>query len=351
MLSGVKNPADRRSITLRDIAKQMNVDIGTVSRALASDGRVRQGRISQERLDHIRSYAQAVGYRPRPLRRKRTDAVGLVIRAGEANRPLSGHHERMLYLAEMGAARIGKYLHVHMFRDGDEKAEWPKFIAENRVDGMIVLGHGSPAFYARLRSEPVPTVAINDTTEQTGVDCIMCDPSPGISDAVRRLLGLGHRRIGLVLTRRAYPTVCRRYAAYVAAMAEAGIELKREWIVEDVPDGTRGGQQAVRTYAATGSFPSAIIFNDDGVAFGGVYELARRGLLVPTDVSVVGYDNTSGAAEQSPSLTSIDNQEQYLMDQSLAMLQERIDGLDEPPRQETVSSRLVWRESCSAAKA
>lgn len=341
-----KNSVVARSMTLRDIAKQINVDVGTVSRALAGDGRV-----GKERADHIRSFAQAMGYRPRPLRRKRADAIGLVMRAADMNTPQPGHHERMLYLAEVGANRLNKHLHVHMFKNGEERAEWPKFLAENRVDGMIVVGHGSSTFYDRLRREPVPTVALNDTVEHTDVDCVMCDPTQGMRDAVGRLLGLGHRSIGLVLTRRQYPTVSRRYSAYMAAMAEAGVEPDPQWIVQDVPDGLRGGQQAVRTYAANGSMPSAIIFNDDGVAFGGVYELARRGMMVPTDISVVGYDNSAMSAEQSPSLSSIDNQEQHLMDRALAMLQERIDGLDEPPRQETVDSRLVWRESCTVAKA
>lgn len=300
-------------------------------------------------MEQIRAFAQAAGYRPKPLRRKRTDAIGLVVRGLERDALRAGYLERMVYHAELGAAKLNKHLHVHMLRPGDE-GEWPKFISENRVDGMLVLGHATSAFYERLASEPVPTVALNDTVERTNVDCVMCDPTPGITEAVRNLLSLGHRSIGLVITRRQFPTVSRRYNAYVAAMTEGGIEPEAGWVVQEVPEGLRGGQQAVRTYVAGGSVPTAIIFNDDWVAMGGVYELARHGLHVPNDVSVVGYDNTAISAELTPSLSSVDNREQDLMTRAMEMLKERIEGLALAPRQEIVPSHLVWRESCGRVK-
>jgi len=328
-------------VTLRKIAAQMDVDVGTVSRALAGDSR-----LSRERVEQIRAFAQVAGYRPKPLRRKQTDAIGLVVRATNGTKPQTGYLERMVYLAEVGASRLNKHLHVHMLGTGEEGSDWPKFIAENRVDGIIVLGHATTPFYERLRHEPVPAVAINDTVDQTNIDCVMCDPTPGVQQAVRELLGLGHRHIGLVLTQRQYPTVSRRHSAYMNAMHEEGIEPEANWIVQEVPDGLRGGQQAVRTYAAMRAMPTAILFNDDWVAMGGVYELARQGLSVPNDVSVVGYDNTAIATDLAPSLSSIDNQEQHLMSCALEMLQERISGLAGAPRQITVQSQLVGRESC-----
>lgn len=296
-------------------------------------------------------FALAAGYRPKPLRRKRADAIGLVVRAFEGQMPQAGYLERMVYLAEVGAAKLGKHLHVHLLRPDTESGRWPRFVTESRVDGMLVVGQGVPEFYERLRREPVPTVVINDTIDQTGVDCVMCDPTPGVQEAIGRLLKLGHRHIGLVITKRQYATVSRRYTAYMDAMTEAGVEPEPHWIIQEVPDGLRGGQQAVRAYAASGSVPSAILFNDDWVAMGGAYELARQGLRIPTDVSVVGYDNTALSAELTPALSSIDNREQHLMDRAMAMLQERIGGLKEPSRQETAASRLVWRESCGVARA
>jgi LacI family transcriptional regulator len=133
----------------------------------------------------------------------------------------------------------------------------------------------------------------------------------------------------------------------MAAMHEAGVEPDPRWILQDLPEGLRGGQQAVRTFVTGGIVPTAILFNDDWVAMGGVYELARQGLKVPDDVSVIGYDNTAISEQLTPSLSSIDNREQQLMSLALGMLQERMNGLTSAPRQQVLPSYLAWRESCS----
>lgn len=334
-----------RPVTLREIAARVEVDVATVSRALAGNPGV-----SRARMEEIRAVAQAMGYRPRPFRRKRVDAMGLIVCSVDRDTPNPGYFERMIYQAEIGAMALGKHLHLHLLRPGSESGEWPAFIAENRVDGVVVLGHPPETFYRRLASEPIPAVAVNDVVERTATDCVLCDPTAGVSEAVLRLLALGHRSIGLVLTHRAFPTVSRRLVAYTDTLKQAGYEPDPRWILEDMPQGLRGGQRAIRTYMSSGILPTAILFNDDWLAMGGVYELARQGMRVPEDVSIVGYDNTAIAQELSPSLSSVDNQEQPLMERALAMLQERMEGLDEPPRQVILPSRLVWRESCARFK-
>ncbi|MBN2713207.1 MAG: LacI family DNA-binding transcriptional regulator [Planctomycetes bacterium] len=333
----------KETITLREIARQMDVDVGTVSRALSG-----KSGVGKEKRDSILAFAESTGYRPKPLRSRRTDAFGLVVGSTDRSVPNIGYHERMVYLAESMVSSEGKHLHVHVLR---HDSDWPKFISDCRVDGVFIVGHGMDSFYQRLWREAIPSVAINDTVELAGVDCVLCDPSPGVRESVERLLSLGHRSIGIALTDLRFPTVRRRYEAYCSALQDAGVEPDPNWVVRDVPLGLRGGQQAIRTYIATDSVPSAILFNDDWIAMGGVYELARHGLRTPDDVSVVGYDNSAISEELTPSLCSIDNAEQQLMARAMKMLEERIAGLKEPPRQETLPSRLVWRESCACVTA
>jgi DNA-binding LacI/PurR family transcriptional regulator len=297
-------------------------------------------------MNQIRAFADAAGYRPKPFRRKRTDSLGLVVRAPADGARTVGYLERMIYLAEVGAAKIGKHLQLHMHRSGSTDGAWPNFISQSRVDGVLVLGYGSQKFYERLKAEPVPSVAINDTIERTGIDSVLCDPCRGISDAVSRLQRSGHRSIGLVITDREFPTVSRRYQAYMDSMREGGIQPDPGWIIENVSEGMRGGQEAVRTYLRTGELPSAILFNDDWIAMGGAFELVRQGVRIPEDVSVVGYDNTAMSQELSPALSSVDNCENKLMTSAIEMLRERIDGLQGPARGVVVPSRLVWRASC-----
>lgn len=338
-------PHHSRPVTLRDIAARLEVDVATVSRALSGEAGVGKARMAE-----IRALARSMGYKPRPFRRKRVDAIGLVVGLVDSDTPNPGYFERMIYQAEVGAMRRGKHLHLHMLRSGDDGSGWPAFITENRVDGVVMLGHPPEWYYNRLTGESIPAVAVNDVIERTGTDCVLCDPTAGVSEAVLRLLALGHRSIGLVLTRRVFPTVSRRLTAYTDTLRQAGYEADPRWVVEEMPQGLRGGQQAIRAYVDSGTLPTSILFNDDWLAMGGVYELARQGVRVPDDVSIVGYDNTVISQELSPSLSSIDNQEQAIMERALEMLQQRINGFAEPPRQATLQSRLIWRESCARLK-
>lgn len=332
----------KRAVTLRQIAGEAQVDVATVSRALACEPGV-----GQERAEQIRTLARVMGYRPRPLRRRRSDTIGLVVRSWHPGRIDHGYLQRVVYQAELAAADTGRHVHLHRVRGDSPEGEWPRFISENRVDGVVVLGHGTTGFYERLKREPIPAVAVNDTIARTGIDSVMCDPAPGVADAIRRLIDLGHRQVGLVVTQLEFPTVKSRYDTYLRTLQEAGITPRPGWVIEDAPVGIRGGQQAVKTYLAAGRPPSAILFHDDWAAMGGIYELARQGYGIPADVSVVGYDNTAIAEDLSPSLSSIDNREAEVIRQAFALLQERMDGVASPPRQRVVPSRLVWRESCA----
>jgi LacI family transcriptional regulator len=341
MSRAVKIPAEK--VSLRNIAQTVDVDVATVSRALAG-----QNGVSPARAAEIRRVAEQLGYRPRPLRRKRTDAIGLIVQSDRADAGTAGYIQRTIYSAELQAAELGFHVHLHRLRPGSADTDWPRFISENRVDGVLVLGFAPLKLFVRLVEEGIPAVALNDTVDRTGIHSVMCDPTPGIAQAMQRLIDLGHERIGMAVTSRQYPTIKRRHAAYLRALEQAGLDHDPGLVVDDLPPALRGGQQAIKMFLASGQMPTAILLPNDMAAIGAAYELASHGYVIPRDVSLVGYDNTSWARDFTPSLTSIDNRETRLVELSLNFLRDRIQLRDkQAPRQEMVPSRLMWRESCA----
>jgi len=200
----------KKNISLRNIAKIAQADVGTVSRALSgSEG------VGQKRAEEIKKIAKSMGYRPKPFRRKRTNTIGLIVRSwNEAGRNIdAGYMERILSYVELEAATRGLHIHLHVMRFEDLK--WPAFLQENRVDGVLICGHTPSEFYKRFINENIPTVAVSEMTERTGVDSVVCDPYPGISAAIEKLTSMNHKKIGIILPNLNFLTVGKKYDAYV----------------------------------------------------------------------------------------------------------------------------------------
>jgi len=327
-------------VSLRQMAQQMNVAVSTVSRALAGDRGV-----GAKRAGEIRRLARSLGYRPRPLRRKRADAIALLIATPKPGVADDIFQQMVISQVERCASAQGRHVHVE-FTSREESAAAPAVLAENRVDGVVLTGHPSADLCWRLRDSETPVVVIEDHVERTGCSSVMTDFGPGVAEAIGRLGDLGHERIGLVISRREYPSIARRYHAYVETLRAIGIAADPEWVIENVEPTVAGGRTAVQLYLERRDPPTAILFGNDWMALGGLNELLRRGYHVPRDISLVGHDNISICEELSPALTSVDGRVAELVGEAMELLEQQIAGESGEPVQRNVEGYLVWRESC-----
>jgi DNA-binding LacI/PurR family transcriptional regulator len=280
----------KKNVSLRDIAKIAQADVGTVSRALSnSEG------VGTKRAAEIKEIAKSMGYRPKPFRRKRTNTIGLIVRSwNEASRNIdAGYMERILSYVELEAATRGRHIHLHAMRFEDLK--WPAFLQENRVDGVLIFGHTPSEFYQRFKDENIPIVAhTGEMVEKTGVDSVVCDPYPGISTAIEKLVSMNHRKIGIILPNLKFLTAGRKYDAYVDSLKKSDIDLIDKFALTGLPLGFNGGQQGAKQIIDLEEQPTAMLFNDDLTAIGAIYEFARNGIYVPEDISIVkGEDHCS----------------------------------------------------------
>lgn len=332
------------NISLARIAKRFNVNISTASRALSGDPR-----ISVEMKDKIIKYAASVNYKPSPLRRARKQAIGLMIYGNVPGKMDDFYQREVLQTATMQLSNKGYHVHLELLER--EVTSWPAFISECRVDGVIVSGHPPVEVCAKLRKEGMPAVIFGDTLERTGCFCVRPDPFDGTIQTVKKLVELGHRDIAYVSSSTEYPTVEQRYKAFCFGMFDNKSTPNPDWVVLGLESNSRGGRIGVRKILDSGKIPSAIVFINDQMALGGMMELLARGFKLPSDMSIVGYDNTSICEEIEPALSSVDMSFEVLVAESIELLRMQIEDGFNNPVEKVMKTHLLVRDSLAKAKA
>jgi DNA-binding LacI/PurR family transcriptional regulator len=187
----------------------------------------------------------------------------------------------------------------------------------SRVDGIIVTGCRLPARRLTAVAAEVPVVSVGRTMRASLVGTVCTDDAVGARLAVRHLHSLGHRRIAHIDGGVGAGSAPRR-AGYVAAMRELGLTDATRVLAGDFTE--QAGAAAVAHMLRGGHAPTAIFAANDLSAIGAIDELERRGLDVPGNVSVIGYDNTALAALNHIGLSTIDQPRLSMGGAAAAML-------------------------------
>jgi DNA-binding LacI/PurR family transcriptional regulator len=281
--------------TLFDVARAAGVSEMAASSAL-NGGRRGSARVSAETRERVLTAAQRLGYRPnataRALANRRTNAIGFVANfLGE---------EPNLYFLEVfsgviqGATAAGQTTSVFTLSDWDEAAAQIPPLCDGRVDGLILLGPRLQDDGSAWLPQHTPMVSVQADRSVSGVVNIESDDEAGACEMVRQLLAMGHRRILHVGGPSAYTGANRRVEGYLRAHAEAGVKPAADHVVR-APLTTEGGREAMQAWLLRRRgrpLPQAVFGGNDAIAFGCIETLRARGLRVPDDISVIGYDHT-----------------------------------------------------------
>jgi LacI family transcriptional regulator len=205
-------------------------------------------------------------------------------------------------------------------------------LLEQRVDGIALLDFtGDRGVLSQLLAARVPAVMVSCWAEYA--DCVAVDDVEGIDLAVGHLVGLGHRDIAHVVDPVMEATTRRaRVAAFERSLLRHGVEVRPEWVGPDAPSGA-----------------TAVVAANDYTALALIERLEGRGVSVPGDVSVVGFDGIEIGALRRMALTTVAQPGFELARRGVEMLLRRIDrGHDAPPEQQRLSPWLIVRGSTRA---
>ncbi|MGN8050360.1 LacI family DNA-binding transcriptional regulator [Curtobacterium sp. 22159] len=333
-------------LTMKDIAAQAGVSVSSVSLVLNDRD---TGRVNPESARRIRELAETFGYVPnhlaRSLKSKQTQTIGLVSDR-VATVPFSS---AMLAGAQEAAWRSG-YVLMLVDTGGNEEMQTTavQSLLQRNVDGLIVA-----ATYHRTVEPPkvpstTPVVLLDGRPEGadgdpgTTADFVVPDEERGAYDAVRHLIDAGHRRIGFC-TVAAYPIAdALRTRGYRRALAEAGLAADPALMVTAVDAATACAIDPARALLDRPGTerPTAVFCFGDQIAMG-FYQVARSlGLRVPTDLSIVGFDNQEFVAEAlDPGLTTVQLPHRAMGEWAVDRVLQRIDGRT-APRAEPIGHRM-----------
>ncbi len=334
----------RRRATIKDVADAAGVSVGTVSKVLNGGGQLRDAT-----RDAVRSAALSLRFRPNELARSlsgpRRFTVGLVStdRHGRFSIPVLEGIEDTL-----DAARISVFL-CNAAGDPNREHEHVQSLLAKRVDGIIVTGKRSrPRPPLDLAGEPVPVVYAFARVDGPDQPCLLPDDVGGGRMAGEHLLGLGRTRIAHITGPARTEAVQHRLAGLQAAHAAHGLELSPELVLTGSWS-EAWGHAAVLRLAAAHVRLDAIFCGSDQIARGVVDALRERGVRVPEDIAVVGFDNWEIiAAATRPALTTVDMNLPALGRQAGLELLAMIEGRGRPGTRRLPCS-LVVRASCGGA--
>ncbi|HEY5295765.1 MAG TPA: LacI family DNA-binding transcriptional regulator [Gaiellaceae bacterium] len=339
------DPPFRGRATIRDIADLAGVSIATVSRVLNDRPDVAP-ETRESVLQVVRAHGFSTNRGARGLSSGRTGMIGLTLPlvADAYFGPILSGAAEALYESDMRIV-LCPTLHEH-----DREVSLLERLMRGTTDGAILMLPEESADELRmLQRQGFPFVVV-DPREQPpdGIPCVAAMHAAGAKAATEHLLALGHRRIGALAGPEGWYATDERLLGFRAALAGKGILLDPDLVVYSdwrTPRGTEAAEQLL----SLPDPPTAIFGFNDNVAIGVLNAARERGLSVPRDLSVVGFDDTAQASIVTPQLTSVSQPLAEMGRMGVSLLIRILEGQRVDALRMELSTKLVVRESTGPA--
>ena len=293
----------RNTVSLKDISKACGVSIATVSKALND-----HSDIGQDTKENIRRVAEKLGYHPnaaaQALKTKRTNNIGVLF-VDEANSGLT--HDYFSHVLDSFKRCAEQNGFDITFINADK----------SRADNMTYLAH---AMYRGFDGvviacvdffDPQVDELINSNIPVVTIDhifynriAIVSDNAKGIKDLVSYIYKMGHRKIAYIHGLESSVTQAR-LASFYKTLQGFGVTIPDEYVVASPYRDSESAYKATMRLLELPDPPTCILFPDDVSSFGGMNAIKEKGLNIPEDISIAGYDGTEIAARVIPQLTTI----------------------------------------------
>jgi len=289
------------AVTMRDVAKAAGVSVATVSHVVNNKAGARIGDDARRRVQEA---VVELGYRPNALAKTLSQGtsrfIGLVSDA-IATTPFAG---QIIHGAQVEAWKHG-YILLVADTDGNRAAEDDAIamMLEHQVRGVLYSSWFHHEITVPRALEETDTVLVDCFAADSGLPTVVPDEEQGGRTATEELLAAGHRRIAFINTTTPSPARSGRLAGYRAALEARGIDFDSALVFSAAPD-QEGGYAATARVVASGA--TAVFCHNDRVAMGLYDGIRERGLRIPEDIGVMGFDNQDViAAHLRPPLSTV----------------------------------------------
>ncbi len=334
--------------TLKDIAKRLNISVSTVSYALNGGSRTVPEKVRRAVVE----VAKELNYRPNRLAQSmitgRNHVIGVVPPEMYDDLFLSPY----LQLAVNGIINEAGHLHQDLLvytryseTDGHAIADT---ILDGRVDGVVFISpHVGQTALSRVADHGLPCVSVAGVCHPV-VPSFTVDNEEGIVQIVRHLIELGHKRIAHIAGVLSHEDALDRMKAYQTELRKSGIGYRDEYVVKGGFQ-VQGGFRAMEELLLLPEPPTAVCCANDEMAIGALQACLTRGIRVPQEVSIAGFDMTPSSGVVTPQITTVRQPIAELGVAALRAVFDIIEGKERPPSK-VLKTELIVRGSTSRPK-
>jgi DNA-binding LacI/PurR family transcriptional regulator len=326
--------------TIYDVARHVGVSIATVSRALNGTGQ-----IAPDTREQIDDAVRALGYKPNTLARslvtRSTQTIALLLP------DITNPFYPGLVKGVQDCAHRNGYMVLLCTAEGDPDGEesYLSMLRSRQVDGALVDGlRLSKARIGAFVDDGFPIVSLDRDIDSAVVPLVQVDNRRGARLATEHLLELGHRRIGHVLGVERLRITSDRRQGYEDALSAAGLAVDPDLVVGGAYT-EEGGREAIDRLLDIAPDVTAVFAANDLSAIGVLNGLVDRGVAVPDEFSVVGFDDLRIASYVSPKLTTIHQPADEIGTRAAQVLIDLLQGRRRRQRRIMLEPTLVVRES------
>jgi LacI family transcriptional regulator len=331
---------------IREIARRAKVSTATVSRTIN-----RVSTVDPQLAKRVWKVVDELGYYPNTLARAlvsgRSRIFGLVV--SEITNPF--FPEIVQAFEDIAVQHNYEILLTSTVHNPKRMEIAVRRMIERRVDGVAILTFGmEDSLVDDLRFRKVPLVFVDVGPHVPGVSNIRINYQHGIRQAVQHLAALKHTRIAFVAGPSTLKSAMARKAAFEAAMHEIGLDVPLEMIVEG-DHRMEGGMRALVQLAGLPQRPTAILCSNDMTAVGVMREAYECGIVIPRDLSLVGFDDIRLSQFTTPPLTTVQMSQTLLAEYAFQALRRAVEGSSAGPagNEYELMTTLVLRRSTALA--
>ena len=336
------------NMTIKDLAAKTGYAVGTVSRVLNDHPNVSE----KARAAILAAVAESgfeLNVNARQLKQSQGNTI-LVIVKGAANILFA----QMIELLQTTLSSTRYSLYVEYMHGADNEVRRARnLIRENKARGVIFLGGNRENFRADFQSLGVPGVLVTNSAEELNIpnlSSICIDDRKGAAQAVETLIALGHKHIAVIGGHRRYSDICTaRWQGVLDSLTAHGLTIDPELDYATVDFSPEGGCIGAADLLRRGRKFTAIFAMSDLMAIGAFRALKDRGLEIPRDVTVIGFDGLPVGEYLVPRLSTVEQPGPGMARRGLELLLDAIEN-GAPARHETVPFTLLYRESTGPAR-
>ena len=334
----------KNGVKMLDIATKLGVSVVTVSNALAG----RDG-VSEQMRKRICETAEKMGYKPSNTKSEKrrmtipkiSKNVGILTSERFVGARGTFYWELTAsisnQLSQMNVCTVYECVTAESERDGI----LPNMIIDGKVDGVIVIGQVHRSYIECLSKLTIPLIFVDFYDNRYKIDSVISDSFNGGYMLTDYLVSKGHRRIGFFGTLNATSSINDRYLGYIKCIMENELDFRIEWIIGDRNE--KGILNEKIDFPD--DMPTAFVCNCDETAFRVISALKSKGVRVPDDISVVGYDNYTVSSICIPTITTVEVDLAKMAEVSVGIMAKKLADPTYTEGRRIISGRLIEKES------